>query len=125
MAIQETMIPEAQEWLRRAMQVKNIATINTGVTEGWHVRIRVQAGERFEISGRGTSMFVYITEANGQYLVVEMTNKRAGLVPQRCSEDDIMDYVGIDNRVDAITLATAVRWLGERGLIPKQPQIDA
>ncbi|AVX31839.1 hypothetical protein CTH_2296 [Carboxydocella thermautotrophica] len=78
--------------------------------ESWPVRIE-RMGDGFIVSGRGTRLDVYLAETHKGYLVSVPNFSRCGIVRADCSPGDIMEYVEIDNPVDATTLATAVRYL--------------
>ncbi|MCL6558544.1 MAG: hypothetical protein K6U74_07025 [Firmicutes bacterium] len=49
--------------------------------------------------------------------------RRCGHVPDDCSARDVMTYVGIENEVDAATLAAAIRYLAAEGFVPKHAAI--
>lgn len=105
---------KALEQIKRACQVEELATVKARMGNSkWPVTIKRRAGEYFDISGRGTSLTVYITETYSGYLVSVPNHKRCGNVPADCNMYDVMNYVGIENEVDASTLAAGVRWLIE------------
>lgn len=106
------------EKLRRANMKEHIGTIRaTHSGESWDVRITRRAGEYFEVAGWDTGFDVYLSRTNWGYLVAIPNWHRAGIVPEDVNADGIMEYVDIDNQVDATTLATAIRYLIKRGLI--------
>jgi hypothetical protein len=102
----------ALEHIRRANLREPVATITAGKgRDTWQVRITRRSGEFFEVCGRATRMDVYLAETNDGYLVSVPNFHRCGLVPADCNTYDIMEYVRIENKVDATTLAAAVRYL--------------
>jgi len=102
----------AIERIRRANIREPIATITAGKgRERWPVRITRRAGACYEICGRSTRLDVYLAETNDGYLISVPNFHRCGLVPADCNTYDIMEYVRIENEIDAITLAAAVRHL--------------
>lgn len=105
---------------------RELATITAGSKQNtWPVKIKIRDGEYFEVTGRGTMMELYLTKTSAGYLVaVPNYFKRCGYVPAGCDAHDIMDYVGIDNFVDATTLAAAIRYLISAGLACSPPAIS-
>lgn len=99
------------EWVNQASQREPLATITASDgTSTWEVRILRRAGY-FEVCGRSTSMDVYLRKTHAGYLVSVPNFRRCGIVPVDCSGLDIQEYVGIENPVDATTLAAAIRYL--------------
>lgn len=81
---------------------------------GWTVKIRplIEPGN-YVVTGRGTEMWVAVRPSGGigggHYLVAVVNFNRCGcLNAQKWSAEDIVRYVGIENKVDAATLATAL-----------------
>lgn len=102
----------ALEHIGRANLREPVATITAGKgRSAWPVRIARRAGECFEVCGRGTRLDVYLAKTNDGYLISVPNFHRCGLVPADCNAYDIMEYVQIENEVDATTLAAAVRYL--------------
>lgn len=115
---EDRLVAETMEQIRRASLKEPIATVTAQSGKNkWSVTITKRAGEYFEICGRGTRMDVYIHEANAGYLVSVPNFQRCGHVPEGCSTNDIINYVGIENQVDAATLAAAVRCLIDGGYV--------
>lgn len=85
----------------------------------WPVKIEL-LGDQFIISGRCTRLDTYLIETDRGYLVAVTNYNRCGHVPEDCTAYNIMDYVGIENKVDATTLAAAVRHLIAAGLAFRQ-----
>lgn len=81
----------------------------------WPVKIEL-LGDQFIISGRYSRLDTYLFETDQGYLVAVTNYNRCGHVPADCTAYDVMDYVGIENQVDATTLAAAVRHLIAAGL---------
>lgn len=127
MLIQEaaaTARAEALAHIQKACQVRELATITAGSKrDNWPVKIKVRAGEYFEVSGRYTRFDLYLTETNAGYLVSVPNHNRCGHVPADCSAYDVMNYVGIENQVDATTLAAAIRYLVSAGLACSYPSL--
>lgn len=78
---------------------------------GWPVTVKQRSGNQYEVSGRGTCFDLFMSEAAGGHLLSVPNFQRCGVVPADCTPGDIQRYVGITNKVDATTLATAVRYL--------------
>ena len=113
---------EALAHIRKASLVMELATITAGSKrDNWPVKIKVRAGEYFEVSGRCTRFDLYLTETNAGYLVAVPNHNRCGHVPADCNTYDVMHYVGIENQVDATTLAAAIRYLVSAGLACSHP----
>ncbi|GEA17531.1 hypothetical protein [Moorella sp. E306M] len=107
---------EYLNYIRRLNLTELIATLTASDGKvSWEVRITKRGGEYFEVCGRSSRLDLYLMPTIGGYLVAVPNYQRAGLVPEDCNEGDIMEYCDIDNRIDAITLATAVRYLIRRG----------
>ncbi|MGI9861344.1 hypothetical protein SDD30_08165 [Moorella naiadis] len=118
--MQERVRAEALEHMRRANMKEHVATIMAARgKEKWPVRITLRAGEYFEVSGRSTRMDVYLAETNSGYLVSIPNFQRCGVVPGDCSLYDVQEFIGIDNKVDATTLAVALRYLIDNGKVEK------
>ncbi|GAW28561.1 hypothetical protein [Carboxydocella sp. ULO1] len=99
------------EQIRMANQKELLADIVAKWrNDSWPVRIE-RMGDGFIVSGRGSRLDVFLTKTNRGYLVSVPNFARCGIVRPDCSTFDIMEYVEIDNPVDATTLATAVRYL--------------
>lgn len=90
--------------------------------ESWPVHIEARE-QHFSVSGRGTSFALYLTETDSGYLVSLPLERRCGHVPDDCSARDVMAYVGVENAVDAATLAAAIRYLATEGFVPKHPKV--
>ncbi len=116
---------EALAQAQRASQKVVLANITAG-SEGdsWPVRVEARANEYFTASGRMSGINFYLSETTGGYLVAVTNYNRAGLVPADCSVYDIMDYVGMENEVDAATLAAAVRYLISAGYACSYPSLS-
>lgn len=109
---------EYLERLRRANQKEHIDTLQaTYGWEKWDVRITRRAGEYYEVAGRGSCFDVYLSRTNWGYLVAIPNWHRSGIVPEDVHADGVVEYLDILNSVDAITLATAIRYLIKQGLI--------
>ncbi|HHY66653.1 MAG TPA: hypothetical protein GX517_05560 [Alicyclobacillus sp.] len=91
-------------------------------TDSWPVRIEARE-QHFSVSGRGTSFALYLTETDSGFLVSLPLERRCGHVPDDCSARDVMAYVGVENAVDAATLAAAIRCLAAEGFVAKHPAI--
>ncbi|GAW28962.1 hypothetical protein [Carboxydocella sp. ULO1] len=99
------------EQIRMANQRELLANIVAQrKEESWPVRIE-RMGNSFIVSGRGTRLDVYLAETHKGYLVSVPNFSRCGIVRADCTAGDIMEYLELDNPVDATTLATAVRYL--------------
>ena len=83
----------------------------------WDVKIVRVAGEHLRISGKGSLMIVFLRQALSGLLVSIPSHNRCGLVPLDCKTGDIMNYCDFDNAADAATLAAAIRYLADNGLI--------
>lgn len=115
---------EALAKMRKASLVTDLATIPSGNTgSNWPVKIRARAGEYFEVCGRGTSLHLYLTETASGYLVSVPNYNRCGLAPADCDAYNVMEYVGLENQVDATTLAAGIRYLISVGLACGHPAI--
>ena len=91
----------------------------------WPVGIRLLiSDDGFEVFGRGTSLQVYIFSSDHGYLVSVPTYNRAGYVPADCTAENIVEYVDLDNEVDATTLAAAVRWIVKAGMVRDLPEVE-
>ncbi|MEG6617464.1 hypothetical protein V6C27_13710 [Peptococcaceae bacterium 1198_IL3148] len=102
---------KAMDSIKKALLEEKLAVIK----EPWEIRITKRADEYFEITGRMSSLTVYLTETNSGYLVSVPSEQRCGHVPADCNQYDIENYVGLENDIDATTLATGVRWLIQNG----------
>ncbi len=108
------------EQIRRAGQKKELATIQAGSGKNtWFVEIEERASEYYAVIGRSTRFDVYLAETNFGYMVAVPNFRRSGHVPADVSEFDVMNYLEIQNRVDAITLAAALQWLITNGYARK------
>ncbi len=90
----------------------------------WPVKIKARADEYFYISGRGSGLDVYITETNAGYLVSVSNYNRCGHVPANCNRYDIQEYLDLENAADALTLATAINFIINSGLVSNHPEIQ-
>ncbi|MCL6591998.1 MAG: hypothetical protein K6U80_18875 [Firmicutes bacterium] len=82
--------------------------------QSWPVKVYYLGNGNYEISGRGTMLHVLIRDSygycGGDYLVAVSNYHRCG-----CLNDwifnggDIQQHVGIENTVDAYTLAAGLR----------------
>jgi hypothetical protein len=118
--MRERVRAEALAHIHLANMKEHVATVMAARgKEKWPVCITLRAGEYFEVSGRSTSMDVYLAETYSGYLVSIPNFQRCGVVPGDCSLYDVQEYIGIDNKVDATTLAVALRYLIESGEIAK------
>jgi len=116
---------EALAHIQKASLVRELTTITAGSQrDNWPVKIKVRAGEYFEVTGRGTGLDLYLTETNAGYLVAVPNFNRCGHVPADCNAYDVADYVGIENRVDATTLAAAIRYIISAGLACSHPSVS-
>lgn len=86
-------------------------------SQRWDVKIERVAGEHLRISGKGSLMIVFLRQALSGLLVSIPSHNRCGLVPLDCKKGDIMNYCDFDNGADAATLAAAIRYLADNGLI--------
>lgn len=103
---------EAREHIRKVTRVEELGTTNAQLgDEQWSVRIQEQGNEMYIISGRSSRMDLYLVGTHNGYLVAVPNMNRAGLVPADVNAHGIQEYVGLENVVDAATLAAAVRWL--------------
>ena len=104
----------ALEKIRQATRVEELGTTVAQLgDEEWPVRIQEQGNEMYIISGRSSRFDVYLVETIHGYLVAIPNMQRAGHVPADVDTFGVREYVGVDNQVDATTLAAAVRWLIE------------
>lgn len=82
--------------------------------ESWPVKIRpLKAKGNYVVSGKGTEMWVAIRPScgmgGGDYLIAVTNFNRCGCLDARkWSAEDIMQYLGVKNRIDAATLAAAL-----------------
>lgn len=68
--MREKVRAEALEHMRQANMKEPVAIVMAARgKEKWPVRITLRAGEYFEVSGRSTSMDVYLAETYSGYLV--------------------------------------------------------
>ncbi len=77
----------------------------------WTVTIERDRDGGYSISGRGTGIKVYVSRVTGGYLVSIPGLRRCGTVPGGCTYLDIVKYCDLENRVDAVTIAAAVRFI--------------
>lgn len=80
----------------------------------WEIDVYQLNGNAFEIAGRSTSFVVYISKTEHGYLVSEPYHHRCGYVPADVNATDVMKYMDIENRADAVTLAAGLKYLIER-----------
>jgi len=108
---------EAVKQINKACQLQDFGTTTAELNgDTWPVKIQQQAGERFLVSGRSTGLEVYVTNSAFGYLVAVTNYQRAGIVPADVDGSGIQQYVGIENLVDATTVAAAVRWIIQKNL---------
>lgn len=110
-------LAEERERVRELRQGTDIAEI-TAQLDGmsWPVSIRQRAGI-YEITGRSSLMQVHVARTVMGLLVSIPTANNCGFVPDDCRGRDIQYYCTMKNDVDAETVATAVRYLVERGMV--------
>ncbi len=77
----------------------------------WKVTIERDRDSGYEVSGRGTGIKMYVSRVTGGYLVSLPDVRRCGVVPAACSYGDVLRYCDYENRVDAVTIAAAVRFI--------------
>ncbi|RKO65742.1 hypothetical protein [Desulfofundulus salinus] len=82
--------------------------------ESWPVKIRpLRAKGNYVVSGRGTEMWIAVRPSGGigggDFLVAVTNFNRCGCLDARkWSAGDVQQYIGIENLVDAVTLAAAL-----------------
>jgi len=112
------------EFLRQAMRREPVACIMARLkNDTWPVEICRRDGY-FEVCGRGTRLEVYLAQTGDGLLVSVPNFNRCGHVPADCNAYDVADYVGIENRVDATTLAAAIRYIISAGLACSHPSVS-
>jgi hypothetical protein len=110
----------ALEQIRRTSQRKELATIQAGSGKNtWLVEIEERAYEYYSVTGRCTRFDVYLVETNLGFLVAVPNLRKGGHVPADVNEFDVMNYLDVQNKVDAMTLAAALRWLIKNGYARK------
>jgi hypothetical protein len=77
----------------------------------WEVNVFANRDGTYEIAGRSTSFNVYLVNTVHGYLVAVTNHSRCGYVPGDVNYMDVMEYVDIENPIDAATLATGLRYL--------------
>ena len=106
-------------------QGNTIAITATNNKTIWSVNIKAIHDWRcggYTITGRGTSLDTFLSRVSGGILVSLPDYRRCGIVPSDCNRFDIMNYIGLENEVDAATLAAAVRELHAHWKIPDHPR---
>ncbi|OAT83496.1 hypothetical protein [Desulfotomaculum copahuensis] len=82
--------------------------------ENWPVKIRpLKAKGNYVVSGKGTEMWVAVRPSfgmgGGNYIVAVVNFNCCGCLDARqWSAADIVQYIGVKNKVDAATLAAAL-----------------
>lgn len=82
--------------------------------DGWPVKVRrLKTPGNYVVSGRATEMRVAVRTSagigGGRYLVAVVNFNRCGcLNAGKWSAEDIVQYIGIENKIDAATLAAAL-----------------
>jgi hypothetical protein len=102
-----------------------IAITATNNKTTWPVNIKPMHGFNcggYTITGRDTSLDTFLSRVPGGILVSLPNWQRAGIVPSCCNRFDVMNYIGLENEVDAATLAAAVRELHAHWKIPDHPR---
>lgn len=83
----------------------------------WPVRVvSLSGGSNYKIIGRGTELLVAIRPSGGMgggdRLVAVINYNRCGCLDAReWTAEDIQHYIGVENQVDAATLAAALNVL--------------
>ena len=103
---------EATRRIHLLSQVEHVGdTVAGSGRKQWDVKVERVAGEHLRISGRGSSMTVFLKQTLGGLMVSIPSHGRCGQVPTPCTASDIRQYCDLDNDVDAETLAAAIRYL--------------
>lgn len=122
----EAIRRQALARIEKASRVRELATVTARMNGvEWPVRIKICADEYFYVAGRDTGFEVYITETHAGYLVSVHNHFRCGHVPPKCNYHDIMNYVGFENVVDAVTLATGINYIVDTWLVKPHPAITS
>ncbi|OUM87874.1 MAG: hypothetical protein BAA01_12045 [Bacillus thermozeamaize] len=79
--------------------------------ETWEVDVFANHDGTFEITGRSTSFNVYLVNTAHGYLVAVTNHSRCGYVPGDVNYMDVMEYVDVENPIDAATLSIGLRYL--------------
>jgi hypothetical protein len=87
----------------------------------WPVKIKPLGNGNYIITGRSTELRLAIRLSHGigggEYLIAETNYNRCGCLNswQRWDAEDIQQYIGIDNPVDAATLAAGLNLIFKGG----------
>lgn len=109
-----------EAFIKAGMREQIATVVACDERANWEVEITRKWDGGFEVCGRSTRLTVYLTKTLSGYLVSVPEYHRCGIIPAAASYYDIMEYVRIENKVDAATLAAAVRHLIAAGFAFRQ-----
>lgn len=80
--------------------------------EEWNVTVKPQHPKGyFYVEGKGSGLEMYLGPRLPSGILLAIPNyKLSGCIPVNMTPRDVMQYVGVDNKSDATTIAVAARW---------------